>query len=82
MQDALEHPSYKDADVLRWALNVAKAMSYLHSRKPMVVHRDLKPENILLDGVWNAKVADFGLAKASGALPSRRSEYLAMTGGV
>ena len=46
----------------KWMLQISDAVGYLHEKN--IVHRDLKPENILLTATLNAKVADFGLAKA------------------
>ncbi|GBG61268.1 hypothetical protein CBR_g19800 [Chara braunii] len=46
------------------ALDVARALSYLHLHvTPGVIHRDIKPSNILIDQKMHAKLTDFGLSK-------------------
>lgn len=49
---------------MKIALGAAKGLAFLHeeAEKP-VIYRDFKTSNILLDGEYNAKLSDFGLAK-------------------
>jgi NIMA (never in mitosis gene a)-related kinase 10 len=50
-----------------WSIlsQLTAALRYLHCEK-RVMHRDLAPSNILIDGDFNIKLADFGLAKKWG----------------
>ncbi len=56
-------------DKLRIALQIARALEHVHSRK--IIHRDIKPENIHLDASGKAKLMDFGIAKAEGLTMTR-----------
>ncbi|KAL6959831.1 putative serine/threonine-protein kinase pix13 [Sarracenia purpurea var. burkii] len=48
---------------LKVAIGAAKALAFLHTSEKKVIYRDFKASNILLDGNYNAKISDFGLAK-------------------
>lgn len=59
---------------MKIALDAARGLAYLHEdSQPCVIHRDFKASNILLENNFQAKVADFGLAKLA---PEGRQNYL------
>ncbi|KAF4360880.1 hypothetical protein CsatB_018886 [Cannabis sativa] len=49
---------------MKVAIGAARGLSFLHEAKSQVIYRDFKASNILLDADFNAKLSDFGLAKA------------------
>ncbi|CAI0475616.1 unnamed protein product [Linum tenue] len=54
----------KPAKAVRFALDIARGMNYLHETRPEpIIHRDLEPSNILRDDSGHLKVADFGVSK-------------------
>ncbi|KAK6793374.1 hypothetical protein RDI58_006827 [Solanum bulbocastanum] len=63
--------SGQEKEPLSWSVRynivsgVASALHYLHNEyEQKVVHRDLKANNIMLDSNFNARLGDFGLARA------------------
>ena len=52
--------------ILNIAVRTAEGLKYSHDKG--LIHQDVKPGNILLTEGWDAKVADFGLAKAQSRL--------------
>ncbi|XP_057526085.1 integrin-linked protein kinase 1-like isoform X2 [Amaranthus tricolor] len=53
----------KPLTTVKFALDIARGMNYLHENRPAIIHRDLEPSNILRDISGHLKVADFGVSK-------------------
>nr|GEX33483.1 serine/threonine-protein kinase HT1-like isoform X1 [Tanacetum cinerariifolium] len=57
---------------LRFALDIARGMNYLHECKPdPIIHCDLRPKNILLDSGGLLKVAGIALIRLSKISPNK-----------
>lgn len=74
----------KEKATLEWELRhkiasgVASALHYLHDEYDQkVLHRDLKASNIMLDSNFNARLGDFGLARA---IENEKTSYAELGG--
>jgi len=59
----LQKKRLNPVQILRYLINIAEGLSYLHGRKPPVIHRDLKPENVLIHEKGHAMLCDFGISR-------------------
>ncbi len=48
--------------VIDLGLQILAAAGFAHRHQ--VIHRDFKPHNVIVDDAWQAKVTDFGIARA------------------
>ena len=64
-----------DKQLVAIAVDVAKALNYLHLTTPHpILHRDISSANVLMEPVsagWKAKVSDYGLANFAHKLKTR-----------
>lgn len=57
-----EFGKQQETTVLRWALELATTLSYLHKLNPPVIHRDITPDNIIIRKDGSVSIIDFGAA--------------------
>lgn len=73
-----ERGAQNEALVLRWAIDVAQILDYLHKLSPPIIHRDLTPDNLVLERNGGIVLIDFGAANqflgaATGTLVGKQS---------
>lgn len=66
LRAVLSRRSLHQEEIISIALDVARALNYLHLSKPFpIIHRDISSSNVLLwkrDTCWRAKLSDYGAA--------------------
>ncbi len=76
-----QNGAQKESTVIKWAMEIAATLKYLHEQDPPIVHRDLTPDNLVLREDGSIMVIDFGAANefigtATGTLVGKQA-YIA-----
>lgn len=60
LAEKLQRQKLKEKEVLQWAVEIAKALRYLHQMSPQILYMDCKPENIILTPQGEIRLVDLG----------------------
>lgn len=58
-----KHGALEQEQAIKWSIQLADALKYLHSMNPPIIYRDMKPGNVMIKPDDNVKLIDFGTAK-------------------
>jgi serine/threonine protein kinase/Tol biopolymer transport system component len=70
-----------EQEVIIIGVAICDAMSYMHTRMPMILHRDIKPGNVRITPSGHIYLVDFGLAKLVQGRETTNTGARAMTPG-
>ena len=70
-----------EQEVIIIGVAICDAISYMHTRQPMILHRDIKPGNVRITPNGHIYLVDFGLAKVVEGKETTHTGARAMTPG-
>lgn len=71
LKDLIDNNFLSDTLKVRIVVDICHGMKHIHEHN--MIHRDLKMENIMLNGAFEAKIVDFGLATVYEKMSSKYS---------
>ena len=60
LAERMKRQRLTEEEMLPWALEIAKALLYLHQMTPQILYMDCKPENIMLTSQGEIRMVDLG----------------------
>src|SRR4030042_544773 len=70
-----------EQEVIIIGVAICDAISYMHTRVPVILHRDIKPGNVRITPIGHIYLVDFGLAKVVEGREATHTGARAMTPG-
>ena len=72
LKEKMQRQKLTEKEVLPWAVEIAKALRYLHQMSPQILYMDCKPENIILTPQGEIRLVDLGSVYICGSEKDQR----------